>query len=54
MIVNCLSRFHMRVMLPANVYEMVVRSVTAGTLGLAPLDTVEVDPSKAAVALECQ
>lgn len=53
MIVNCLSRFHMRAMLPANVYEKVVKNAKAGNPGLGPLDTVEADLSKAAVALEC-
>jgi hypothetical protein len=42
-VVNCFSRFHVRVMPPSNVYEMVVRNVTAGTLGLAPLDILEAD-----------
>jgi hypothetical protein len=42
-VVNCFSRFHVRVMPLANVYEMVVRNVTTGTLGLAPLDIVGAD-----------
>ena len=48
------SHFHTRVIPPVNVYEMVVRNVTAGTLDLAPLDIVEADPSKEAAAGGCQ
>jgi hypothetical protein len=54
MIVNCISHFHMKMILPANVYEMAVRNATAGAVGLTLLDIAEDNLSKAAVALGCQ
>lgn len=54
MIVNRLSHFPLRVMLPANVFGMAGRNMTIGMLGQAPLDIAEVDLLRAAVALECQ
>jgi hypothetical protein len=54
MLVNYFSHFHMRTMLPANVFGMAGRNMIDVVLGQAPLDTAEVDLLKAAVALECQ